>query len=481
MNSLLFNYIKTIVLIEDDLALTSLIRFKVEEKNLEFISFVLGNQALPYICQHADHILLVVDYELPDTNGLTLIEEVKKTFPQIPFIAITGAGSEKIASQFLRLGALDYIVKDFGFLEHFNTSIDNVLQKITLQKQNEYQQKIIAEKEYKYQLIFNNITDVYAIIDHHFKIIEISPSVFNLLNIPAGMLINKTFFYLIPQKKEWKELYKKLKNDGYAENYELQIYNKTKKIKKICYVNARLVDYYNQRVVIVTLRDITEIKRLQQELLQVTTLIEERERTKLSENLHDFVAPLLSVAKIQLSRALDENKTADEKKQLIQETIQIIDDAVQKIRNISNDMISNVLTEFGLEKSLMYYLQRFKGSEFPVIHFSFQTTNERYPAFLENIVYRTCIELVNNGIKHSQSSNIELSICEENKVLKLLYKDYGIGFEFDADKLYRKNNEMGLFSIIHRIKSLDGKIYFSRPEKGVIFEIEIPINENKVL
>lgn len=471
------NYIKTIVLIEDDLALASLIRYKVEEKNLEFVSFALGSEALPYIREHADHILLLLDYELPDTNGLTLIEEIKRSFPQIPFIAITGAGSEKVASQFLRLGASDYIVKDFGFLEHFNTSLNNILNKITLQKQNEYQQKIIAEKEYKYQLIFNHITDVYAIIDNHFKILEISPSVFDLLQIPAEMLINQPIFYLIPNRKEWKELYKRLEKDGYVNNFELHICFKTKNINKACSVNARLVNYLNQFVAVITLRDVTELKRLQKELLQVSAIIEERERTILSDNLHDFVAPLLSVAKIQLSRIQDNNKTSEEKNRLIQETIQIIDDAIQKIRNISNDMMSNILTEFGLEKSIMRYIQRFTDDNFPLIHFSYHTTIKRFPAFLENIIYRSAIELINNGIKHSHSSNIQLSIIEKDYCLKLSYKDDGIGFNFDTNNFFNTNKGHGLFSIFHRIHILGGKIHFSRPEKGVVFVIEIPLNE----
>ncbi|MCX7861736.1 MAG: response regulator [Bacteroidales bacterium] len=472
------NFIKTVVLVEDDLALASLIKYKIEEKNLDFVSFNFGNQAIPYIIENADHIIVIVDYELPDTTGLQLIEEVKKHCKQLPFIAITGAGSEKIAGQFLRLGAMDYIVKDFGFLNHFDTSFDNILQKLILQKQFELQQKIIAEKEFKYQLIFNNITDVYALIDNNFTITEISPSIFDLIGLPAEMLINQPFFYLVLHRNEWKKMFKILENDGYVNNFEIQIINKSRNIKKQCYVNAKLINYYNKNFAVVTLRDITELKRLQKELVQISSIIEEQERTKLSENLHDIVGPLLSVAKMQLSRMNDSQKSEEERNEIIREISNIIDDSIQNIRNISNNMMSNVLTQFGLEKSIMRFVQRFSNLDKPIINFSFQTHHQRYVAYLENVVYRVVTELINNGVKHSHASKISVAINEKNNCINIVYQDDGIGFDFSSESFFENTKGSGLYSMVNRVKMLSGTFQFQRLDKGILITIELPLNED---
>jgi signal transduction histidine kinase len=71
-----------------------------------------GAQALDIIqTQHPDVVLL--DIELPDVNGLDLVEQLRDQSIQTPIIMMTAYGSEETAVRAFRLGVRDYLIKPF--------------------------------------------------------------------------------------------------------------------------------------------------------------------------------------------------------------------------------------------------------------------------------------------------------------------------------------------------------------------------------
>ncbi|SEO88372.1 PAS domain S-box-containing protein [Halogranum amylolyticum] len=57
---------------------------------------------------------VVSDYEMPETDGLKLLEAVRCQYPDLPFILFTGKGSEEVARDAFRVGATDYMQKETG-------------------------------------------------------------------------------------------------------------------------------------------------------------------------------------------------------------------------------------------------------------------------------------------------------------------------------------------------------------------------------
>jgi len=56
--------------------------------------------------------LILLDYRLPDIDGLGIMEEIEKKGLNIPVIFLTGKGNERIAVEALKKGACDYVTKD---------------------------------------------------------------------------------------------------------------------------------------------------------------------------------------------------------------------------------------------------------------------------------------------------------------------------------------------------------------------------------
>ncbi|MGK7947533.1 MAG: ATP-binding protein [Xenococcaceae cyanobacterium] len=107
-----------------------------------------GEEGLEYLEINQPDLILL-DYLLPDFDGLEFIEELKTRGRQIPpIIMLTGQGSEVIAVEAMKSGAKDYLVKGKLTAEILITSIKNVLQQHylrTLLTKNIQQQKLIAE------------------------------------------------------------------------------------------------------------------------------------------------------------------------------------------------------------------------------------------------------------------------------------------------------------------------------------------------
>jgi len=74
-----------------------------------------ARDGLRHLAEHeVDCVLL--DYRLPDADGLECLREIRQRWPDVPVVVITGAGSEEVAVEAMKLGASDYLVKHGKYL-----------------------------------------------------------------------------------------------------------------------------------------------------------------------------------------------------------------------------------------------------------------------------------------------------------------------------------------------------------------------------
>jgi CheY-like chemotaxis protein len=89
--------------------------------------------------------LVITDYDMPEVNGLELLQWIMDRKIEIPVIVLTGAGSENVAAQSLRLGAYDFLRKEHLDLQRLGVTIQSVLERRRLRAMEEVEKGRSAE------------------------------------------------------------------------------------------------------------------------------------------------------------------------------------------------------------------------------------------------------------------------------------------------------------------------------------------------
>ena len=104
-----------ILIVEDEANIRSFIKANLETSDYQVLcaeTCALG--MMMYASHHPD--LIVLDLGLPDRDGMSLIQEVRKT-DTVPIIVLSARSNERDKVEALDLGANDYITKPFGTVE----------------------------------------------------------------------------------------------------------------------------------------------------------------------------------------------------------------------------------------------------------------------------------------------------------------------------------------------------------------------------
>src|SRR3954470_13221349 len=166
---------------------------------------------------------------------------------------------------------------------------------------------------------------------------------------------------------------------------------------------------FHQRKVIRYQMQLQHMEQEQQKmLLNASIRLQEEERQRIAADLHDDAGQLLATARLYLNENLvNLDKTAQ--LQSIYNAKQIIDDTIQLIRNISHSLMPPTLKNFGLESAVNDLFQKISGSGTLNASCRFHDYRERLHADQELIIFRVIQELINNILKHSNSSFIHLT------------------------------------------------------------------------
>ena len=106
-----------------------------------------GEQGIA-LCQQERFDAILLDFQLPDMDGLHVLDVVKTQQPQTAVIMLTGHGSEQIAVQAMKRGAQDYLIKDQLPQDVLQRAVRNVINQTHLQQRlqaTQQQQKVITQ------------------------------------------------------------------------------------------------------------------------------------------------------------------------------------------------------------------------------------------------------------------------------------------------------------------------------------------------
>lgn len=199
-----------------------------------------------------------------------------------------------------------------------------------------------------------------------------------------------------------------------------------------------------------------------------------QERKRIGEELHDSLGYLLSLAGLNASVLYKRVDIAEEKrKELLEALMKSIEDAFDEVRNISHNLAPSLLSERGLKGALKNISDRVNQSTKLTMSFDIFGLDENLDTLIENTLFRTIQEIVNNTIKHADASKLFIQIAQGNNEITLMAEDNGKGFNFDE---IMKHSSYGLSHLKSRIENLNGSMFIdSNQNRGTIISILIPL------
>ncbi|WP_212001932.1 tetratricopeptide repeat protein [Chitinophaga sp. HK235] len=180
---------------------------------------------------------------------------------------------------------------------------------------------------------------------------------------------------------------------------------------------------------------------------------EERERTRLSKDLHDGVGGLLSAVKMHFAAVKHDRTVLQTDKGFIH-AMGMLDDAIGEVRKTAHNLMPELLARMGLAEAVRFYCRNVSHSRHLTISCYAPDDIGRFKANFELSVYRIVQELVNNIIKHSQATEAFVQLTRHGQLLTITVEDNGIGFQTHPGL----QTGMGLNSLQSRIKALNGNL-----------------------
>ena len=168
-----------------------------------------------------------------------------------------------------------------------------------------------------------------------------------------------------------------------------------------------------------------EMRRLSHELV----IAQEEERKRLSRELHDEVGQTLTALRMELMR-VDRLTPAGEQSTpaRLAECRHLTDSLLHTVRNLSMGLRPSMLDDLGLSPALQWQAQDFTRRYRMMVHVSIEGEVDQLPETHRTCIYRVVQEALTNCARHSQASQIGVSLRHENGMLELQIHDNGVGW-----------------------------------------------------
>lgn len=196
---------------------------------------------------------------------------------------------------------------------------------------------------------------------------------------------------------------------------------------------------------------------------------QEKEKARISSDLHDGIAGSLAGIKLMLSKIADD---IPQDKRLTT-VVRKMDETYEEVRAITHQLNPPGIRDGSFSQLINNMLQDISsGSSFDVSFTCHPPKNlDRLNDDIKIEVYRITQELMSNIIKHAQPGQVEVQLVMNDSDVNLLIEDDGVGFDTN-----RQVQGIGLSSIRSRVIKLQGAIDIdSRIGRGTIASINIPV------
>ncbi|HYG50461.1 MAG TPA: sensor histidine kinase [Flavobacteriales bacterium] len=209
-----------------------------------------------------------------------------------------------------------------------------------------------------------------------------------------------------------------------------------------------------------------QLNRQQKQQAVAIMEAQEQERKRIAEDLHDSLGHLLSAAKMNLQQT----PLAQEQ---CENSIKLLNQASEELRNISFNLMPKVLEEEGLTPALSELAEKTNRATNMAVSFRAHDIEvNKFDKPTQFNIYRIVQEAINNILKHAGATEAGIQLIGQQNQLTIMIEDNGKGF--DTSKTYGGRGQKNMRA---RTQWLNGNFNLdSTPGHGTTICIDIPVS-----
>lgn len=387
-----------------------------------------------------------------------------------------------------------------GTVLYYEGTIDN----ITAQK---HAAQALFDSQERFRTVWEIAADAMALSDANGIVLAANTAYYRLYGYPSKQIIGKEFSAIFPASrraemiKQYKQVFEKSEAFAIFESVILRADG----VERTVETHIDFIIQDGQRTAMVSsIRDITQRKLADAELYQAKSELEERvvertmalasanaelrrltqqvvlaqetERQRLSRQLHDEIGQALTAVSFNLQAYQQVSDPTIVPH--LQESLSIIENTLQQVRDLSLDLHPSILDDLGLVEALRWYLGRqaeragFTGTLVA------EPAEMNLPTDLKTTCFRIAQEALTNILRHAHAKHVWIELRETETMLELLIRDDGDGFAAMSGQLSAgRRASLGLLGMQERALLLKGLLQVkSAPGKGAEIRVRFPLN-----
>ncbi len=339
-------------------------------------------------------------------------------------------------------------------------------------------EKAVRESEERYRELFENSRDAIYVHDLRGIYTSVNRAAERLSGYKRDEIVGRHYSKFLSHLKDARENFCRKLDVPMETTYEAEAIRKNGE-KIPVEVSSRLIHIDGLVVGVRAVRDISERKRAQQALQTYARRVieaQEAERQNVARELHDEIGQVLTAVLLNL-HSIQKTCTTATFMPNIDESIGVVEDALQRVRELSLELRPTLLDDLGLAAALRWYAARYMKRSGIFTDIVGDTEIGRISHEVETACFRIIQEALTNTARHAHATRAVIYIKRTNEKLCVAVRDNGVGFE--ADRLLKEMPSaaaLGLHGMRERASAVNGVVQIkSDPGKGTKVTVHVPL------
>lgn len=418
------------------------------------------------------HIVLT-DAHMPRFDIFQALERLRRQWPLLPVVVVSGIVGDEMAAHLIRAGANDFVAKPGT--SRLPAVVERELREARARADKLELESRLRQQQSLFERVLEHLPVGVWLIDKTGTIHRGNPAG---LAIWEGARYTDIDGYRAYQGW-WADSGRAIAPDEWAaarairhgetsidERIEIETFEGRRKVILNSAIPLHGEDGASLGAFVVN-QDITELHRTEQRLRRAEGKLrglsqqlleaQEQERRWIAQELHDDIGQAIAAMRLQLAH-IAERSAGTAAATLAQEALRSSDRLGQRLRQICLGLRPLELDDFGLPAALRSLLASIGGPALAV-GFNIQGPSQRYPQAVETAAFRIAQEAIANALRHSGASALDVQLHMAPDALRLQVHDDGHGFDLDeAAAAAMRAHHFGLAGMEERALAAGGRL-----------------------